>query len=259
MSLRFIDNPSDADEPEEFYRLSLIEQGRLLDWIKSNIRKSKSAYSGSSYGLKHIFKSESGLYVTNGAFKGAMQHAGFRPLNRNSQNWRFKIELRTPALVSLPNNIGSKRVNFVRWLYQQSLTGRDDVVSDLACDCRQDRRWFDVDQNPSIREVFRYFRENIGLPQYLEDAICEAYREFKQVTGVYPRNKKKDASVSLRKRYTVFKRDGYCCRICGRSVNDGVVLEVDHKVPRSWGGNSNLENLWTLCFDCNRGKADSYL
>ncbi len=61
-------------------------------------------------------------------------------------------------------------------------------------------------------------------------------------------------SLSIRKRFFVFKRDRYRCRICGRS---GVVLEVDHKIPVAQGGSDVLDNLQTLCFDCNRGKRHS--
>jgi hypothetical protein len=56
-------------------------------------------------------------------------------------------------------------------------------------------------------------------------------------------------------RFDIFKRDGYKCQICGRSPSeDGVKIEVDHKIPRSKGGSSSPSNLWTLCFDCNRSK-----
>jgi hypothetical protein len=60
--------------------------------------------------------------------------------------------------------------------------------------------------------------------------------------------------LSVRKRFFVFKRDRYRCRICGRS---GLELEVDHKVPVAQGGSDALDNLQTLCFDCNRGKRHS--
>jgi HNH endonuclease/Homing endonuclease associated repeat len=61
-------------------------------------------------------------------------------------------------------------------------------------------------------------------------------------------------TLSVRKRFFVFKRDRYRCRICGRS---GIELEVDHKIPVAQGGSDALDNLQTLCFDCNRGKRHS--
>jgi 5-methylcytosine-specific restriction endonuclease McrA len=34
----------------------------------------------------------------------------------------------------------------------------------------------------------------------------------------------------------------------------GARLEVDHKIPVAKGGRNEIENLWALCFECNRGK-----
>lgn len=59
--------------------------------------------------------------------------------------------------------------------------------------------------------------------------------------------------ISIRRRFLVFKRDQFACVLCGRS-GIGVKLEVDHKVPVSKGGSNNLDNLQTLCYECNRGK-----
>jgi|APSaa5957512576_1039674.scaffolds.fasta_scaffold63574_2 hypothetical protein len=70
-------------------------------------------------------------------------------------------------------------------------------------------------------------------------------------------NAKKSRSLSLRKRFFVLKRDGFTCVLCGAN-GPGVRLEVDHKVSIDDGGSDALDNLHTLCFDCNRGKrADS--
>lgn len=60
-------------------------------------------------------------------------------------------------------------------------------------------------------------------------------------------------------RFEILKRDGYRCCLCGRSAADGAELEVDHKVPISKGGKTEPANLWTLCWDCNRGKSDKDL
>jgi hypothetical protein len=62
------------------------------------------------------------------------------------------------------------------------------------------------------------------------------------------------ATLSVRKRFFVLKRDHYTCRICKAT---GVQLEVDHVVPLALGGSDALDNLQTLCFSCNRGKRDS--
>jgi HNH endonuclease len=56
-------------------------------------------------------------------------------------------------------------------------------------------------------------------------------------------------------RFRVFQRDGYKCQYCGRTPQTGARLEIDHVIPVSQGGPTNIDNLITACFDCNRGKA----
>ncbi len=58
--------------------------------------------------------------------------------------------------------------------------------------------------------------------------------------------------TSVNKRFMVFKRDGYRCRMCGQA---GGELEADHVIPVCRGGRDILENLQTLCRRCNRGKS----
>jgi hypothetical protein len=66
-------------------------------------------------------------------------------------------------------------------------------------------------------------------------------------------------SVNLRLRFEVLRRDGYRCLACGASpaTTPGVELQVDHVVPWSKGGESELSNLRTLCSACNQGKSNS--
>lgn len=58
--------------------------------------------------------------------------------------------------------------------------------------------------------------------------------------------------LSYKLRWEVLKRDGFKCVACGG--NDR--LEIDHIVPISRGGRTEMSNLQTLCFPCNRGKSD---
>lgn len=66
-------------------------------------------------------------------------------------------------------------------------------------------------------------------------------------------------SVSKRLRFRVMRRDGYRCRLCGMTRDDGVTLEVDHIVAVANGGATQESNLWTLCHPCNNGKSDMQL
>lgn len=64
--------------------------------------------------------------------------------------------------------------------------------------------------------------------------------------------------VSAKLRFEVFKRDNFTCRYCGGKT-PSVVLEADHVIPKSKGGEDTLENLVTSCFACNRGKGKELL
>ena len=63
---------------------------------------------------------------------------------------------------------------------------------------------------------------------------------------------------SLRLRWHVLQRDHFACCGCGASpaFSAGVELHVDHVVPWSKGGETILENLQTLCANCNLGKSN---
>ena len=61
------------------------------------------------------------------------------------------------------------------------------------------------------------------------------------------------SSISKKIRFEVFKRDGFKCAYCGQSPPQ-VILECDHMDPKSSGGDDDINNLITACFDCNRGK-----
>lgn len=65
-------------------------------------------------------------------------------------------------------------------------------------------------------------------------------------------------ALSKKTRFDVFKRDGFCCQYCGKHPPD-VILEVDHIIPVSEGGENDESNLLTACFECNRGKAANSL
>lgn len=63
--------------------------------------------------------------------------------------------------------------------------------------------------------------------------------------------------ITAKKRYQVLHRDKFRCQICGAREEDGARLHVDHIIPVSKGGTSDMDNLRTLCDRCNLGKGDS--
>lgn len=81
---------------------------------------------------------------------------------------------------------------------------------------------------------------------------------FHSEVEYYPRNNKKRNYLPRGLRHEVFKRDGYRCVECGASVEDGATLHIDHIIPVSRGGYDELDNLQTLCKECNMNKSNLY-
>ena len=73
------------------------------------------------------------------------------------------------------------------------------------------------------------------------DAICRVER----------------GKVSNKVRFRIYERDGYRCQICGKVFNKNH-LEIDHIKPIAKGGKSDIENLQTLCHNCNVEKGAKY-
>jgi 5-methylcytosine-specific restriction endonuclease McrA len=87
--------------------------------------------------------------------------------------------------------------------------------------------------------------------------IRKQYVELKNKNQLYEISSRIErAKMSDSIRYDVLKRDNYKCSICGRGKKDGVTLEVDHIIPVSKGGKTEMNNLQTLCDRCNRGKSN---
>lgn len=118
-----------------------------------------------------------------------------------------------------------------------------------------------------IREYSREELEKVAaisdwprvLRQLRQDGIIDIeYNATKSVYDVRAINvyqtKTSRAGISNKDRYRIRHRDGHRCQSCGKGVNDGIKLHVDHKIPIDWGGSNLDENLWTLCADCNLAK-----
>lgn len=99
---------------------------------------------------------------------------------------------------------------------------------------------------------------SIRIPAYLDMVESIDIRGFHDVAFKTRRETRKRArtEMTLRLRFDVMKRDFFRCVLCG-STADISPIEVDHIVPVSKGGVSDISNLRTLCERCNRGKADS--
>lgn len=84
--------------------------------------------------------------------------------------------------------------------------------------------------------------------------------EGKRDVATYSKDKKHKTrrDINLRLRFKVMTRDNFKCCICGRSpsTTPGLELVIDHIHPWAKGGESTMDNLQTLCMECNSGKSD---
>lgn len=132
-----------------------------------------------------------------------------------------------------------------------------------------------LDMNQVIDAMMPFFKLAIVLFA-IETVFDMFWREHKKAKREREREKKREkrrqeyqdrrmandaehAKVTRAMRYDVLRRDGFRCVRCGRGREDGVKLHVDHIVPVSRGGKSTMDNLQTLCEDCNCGKGNKYL
>jgi len=69
-----------------------------------------------------------------------------------------------------------------------------------------------------------------------------------------PNSSRRDITLGIR--YDVLRRDRFRCVICGANpaAHLNCELHVDHIIPVVRGGTTILENLRTLCSQCNVGK-----
>lgn len=90
------------------------------------------------------------------------------------------------------------------------------------------------------------------------DDLDAAY-QVKEIPDIeYTSTQEEREKMTPSLRYSILRRDGFRCVLCGASVDDGAKLHVDHIMPVSKGGKTEPSNLRTLCDRCNFGKGDKY-
>lgn len=89
------------------------------------------------------------------------------------------------------------------------------------------------------------------------DSVNETTVAVEIAPSADPTTSRHRKPLSLRKRFFVMRRDHFACVRCGAS-GVGVRLEIGHRVAVARDGSDDLDNLVTLCFDCNRGQRDDF-
>jgi HNH endonuclease len=103
-------------------------------------------------------------------------------------------------------------------------------------------------------EILPSFDKSIEIFESLDEELKEQLpRKISEQKG--------KRTIPLALRYIVLKRDNSKCVRCGRGPDkdNGIKLHVDHKIPFSLGGLTTLDNLQTLCQECNLGKSNKHI
>jgi len=106
-----------------------------------------------------------------------------------------------------------------------------------------------------INACLKFIEYKMGKVVIINDKHRQ-YKYSKKTTDKSKPEKRRD--VPLKLRLEVLKRDKFRCVFCGRSpaTHTGVILNIDHKIPFSKGGKTEIDNLQTLCSECNIGKSN---
>ena len=111
-----------------------------------------------------------------------------------------------------------------------------------------------LDKKLSLINNTNNFFDKVSTNQYIIGLKNNIYNTF----GDEEEDEKQEnvRTISGKTRLDVFERDDYRCQMCGRTVEDGIKLHIDHIVPFSKGGSNEMDNLQVLCHECNLAKHD---
>ena len=86
----------------------------ISKWIQSTFEHSDEIFPTTSYEMKHWLQNKHGIYMTDNEFKDAMFLAGFKPVNPNEFNWRYRVSVHHDAIIN----------PFIEWLKPEDTSFR---------------------------------------------------------------------------------------------------------------------------------------
>ena len=171
----------------------------------------------------------------------------------NSYSKKIRMHKRDPG-PELLESVGLHKEEYVAIEEKIAKKLMIPIVTELRIKCEL------VYSSPQGRN--RYAKSDIFEESEIRVAIQDLEKKRIERQSESFQKKEERGKMNDGLRYNILRRDGFRCRLCGRTAQDGVKLEVDHIIPISRGGKTTYDNLQTLCKECNRGKGakmDDYL
>lgn len=112
----------------------------------------------------------------------------------------------------------------------------------------------------ALEAFVQYINSENDIEEMIEQDIGnikeDANNDTERVEDIYKHRTSRN--ITLKMRFKILQRDHFKCCACGASPakDSKIELHVDHIIPWSKGGETEYDNLQTLCFRCNLGKSD---
>lgn len=144
----------------------------------------------------------------------------------------------------------------------------DEHLSKEDIFCLIEKLWINLERQPNLREFesMTHHTKKIIISNFGKWSTC--LKEFVDWINNKNENNKPTLKTNIKHktprepskslRYDVLKRDNFKCVICGKSpsTTPNIELHIDHIIPYSLGGETTIDNLQTLCSECNLGKSN---
>ena len=116
----------------------------------------------------------------------------------------------------------------------------------------------------------RYTQENYVKSAYkVSNVIYTRRYSYESLLDIYQRlseigfeatlqdyhRKEQRRLMTKQLRDKIAQRDNFRCQLCGKRMEDGVGLQIDHIIPIAKGGKTVPSNLQVLCSKCNGRKS----
>lgn len=190
---------------------------------------------------------------TSGAFRRLRAKVSYHTVKRRFGSWRRGLEVAGLA------HLYQQRTSGTRYSKEECFENLVNVWTHYGRIPRHDDMNIPPSSVGSKAYIMRWGTWRKALQAFVQWAHSDSSDSLPETTTLadlqQPRSRSyRDVRPGLR--FKVLSRDRFRCLGCGRSpaTHLNVELHVDHIMAVANGGTTVMENLQTLCKDCNLGK-----